>query len=177
MSLSVILSCFENLFFLQLNHYWSVIWSCSCLIMSFMYFQAPASLLLSWLSSLHPALSSSPTKPLWSVCPVSLCLLQMWPGCLVGIQWAVGSLPAPLSRDQTRLSKSAALWPSRNQTGTWIRFMHVKCLWALRLQRKPSTSPNVLLKNSRGPEWSLKIFIFIVCAVCLLKGLHIRKRL
>ena len=111
-----------------------------------MCFQAPASLLLSSLSSLRPALSCSPTKPVWSVCPVSRCLLQMWAGLLVGVQWAVGSLPAPLFSNRTRLSKSAAFWPSRHPTGTWRRFTHVKCLWAPRLQRKTSTSPTVALK-------------------------------
>lgn len=137
--------------------------------------QAPVCLLLSWLCSLHPVLSSSPTKPLWSVCPVSLCLLQMWPGCLLGVQWAVGSLPAPLFSNQTRLSKSAAICPSRRQTGTWIRFTHVKCLWAPRLQRKTSTSQSVPLKNSRGPEWAFKISFFTVCAVWSLQSLDVGK--
>lgn len=134
-----------------------------------MCFQAPASLLLSWQSSLRPVLSSSPTKPLWSVCPVSLCLLQMWAGWLVGVQWALGSLPVPLFNNQTRLSKSAAICPSRRQTGTWIRFTHVKCLWAPRLQRKTSTSQTVPLKNSRGARWPFLICFFTVCAVCSLQ--------
>lgn len=134
-----------------------------------MCFQAPASLLLSWQSSLRPVLSSSPTKPLWSVCPVSLCLLQMWAGWLVGVQWALGSLPAALFNNQTRLSKSAAICPSRRQTGTRIRFTHVKCLWAPRLQRKTSTSQTVPLKNSRGAQWPFLICFFTVCAVCSLQ--------
>lgn len=115
---------------------WLLVWW-----LSFMYFQAPASLLLSWQSSLRPVLSSSPTKPLCSVCPVcpvSLRVLQMWAGWLVGVQWAVGSPPASLFSNRTRLSTSAAICPSTRQTGTGTRFTHVKCLWAPRLQRKTS---------------------------------------
>lgn len=143
--------------------------------MSWMYFQAPASLLLSWQSSLRPELSSSPTKPLWSVCPVSLCLLQMWAGWLLGVQWAAGSLPAPPFSKRTTLSKSAAIWPSRRQTGTWRRFTHVKCLWAPRLQSNTSASHTVSLKDSRGAQPPFQTCFFTVCAVCSLQGSHVRK--
>ncbi len=154
---------------------WILTWFVCICWMCFMCFQAPASLLLSWQSSLRPVLSSSPTKPLWSVCPVSLCLLQMSAGCLLGVQWAVGSLAAPLFSNQTTLSKSAAIWTSRCQTGTWGRFTHVKCLWAPRLHRKTSTSQTVPLKNSRGAQWAFQICFFTLCAVCSSQGWHVRK--
>ena len=140
-----------------------------------MCFQAPASLLLSSQSSLRPVLSSRPAKPLWCVCPVSLGLLQMWAGCLLGVQWAVGSLPAPLFSNPTRLFKSAAICPSRRQTGTWIRFTHVKWLRAPRLQSKTSRSQSVPLSNSRGAQWPFSVCCFIVCAVWSLPALHVRE--
>lgn len=135
-----------------------------------MCFQAPASLLLSWQSSLRPVLSSSPTKPLWSVCPDSLYHGQMWAGCLATLQWAAGSPPALLSNKQTRLSKSAAIWPSRRQTGTLRRFTHVKCLWAPRLQRNASQSQSV--KNSGGAPGPVHTCCFSLCAA--LQALRVR---
>lgn len=135
---------------------------CECVNFFFMYFQAPASLLLSWQSSLRPELSSRPTKSLWSVCPDSLHLLQRWAGCLVTLQWAAGSPPALLSNKQTRLSKSAAICPSWRQTGTRRRFTPVKCLWAPRLQRKASRSQSV--KNSGGAAAPFHICFFSLCA-------------
>lgn len=141
---------------------------------AFCVFQAPASVLPSSLSFLRPVLSCSPTKPLWSVCPVSLGLLQMWPGCLEGVQWSLGSLPAPLLSNLIRRSTSAAIWPSRRQTGTWIRFTHVKCLWAPRLQRKTSRSLSASLNNSRGAEGPFNICFFPLCAVYSSRALHVR---
>lgn len=99
----------------------------------------------------------------------------MWPVCLEGVQWAVGSLLAPLFNNRTRLSTSAAIWTSRRPTGTWIRFTHVKCLWATRLQRKTSGSSTVPLTNCRGAVWPFNTCCFTLCAVYSSHALLFRK--
>lgn len=134
---------------------------CRCSNGHFSDLQAPASLLLSSQSSLRPALSSSPAKSLCSVCPVSRCLLQMSAGWLLGVQWALGSLPAPLFSKRTALSTSAAPCPSRRQTGTATRFIRVKCLWAPASRSKPSTSPSVPMETSRGTQWKPAAFDYV----------------
>uniref|UniRef100_A0A3Q3F8D0 Ig-like domain-containing protein n=1 Tax=Labrus bergylta TaxID=56723 RepID=A0A3Q3F8D0_9LABR len=113
--------------------------------------------------------SSSLSPPVLTVFPPSSAELQSNKASLVclssqsvpfaDVSWSAagspvssGSLPARPFSNQTRLSKSAAICPSRRQTGTWTRSTHVECLWAPRLQRKPSTSPTVPLKTSRGAE-------------------------
>ena len=87
-------------------------WFLWFMLSSLVMFQAPASLLLSWRSTVLPPIRCRPATPLWSVCS-SRCLSasQRWAGWSTGVRSPKGLGPAPQFSTRTRLSNSAATCP------------------------------------------------------------------
>ena len=98
--------------------------------------QAPASLLLSWHSTVLPPIRSRPVMPLWSVWH-GRCLSasQRWAGWSTGVRSPKGLGPAPQFSTPTRLSNSAAICPFQGVTAR-TGATHVKWPWVQAPLRK-----------------------------------------
>ncbi|KAF3700109.1 Immunoglobulin lambda constant 6 [Channa argus] len=152
--------------------------SCVCYVL-----YAPLLLIYNYLNVIHIASGSSLPPPVLTIFPLSSTELQSYKVSLVclssqsvpfaDVTWLAAGSPvssgisistAAQQLDQT--FQISSYWKSRHQTGTWIRFTHVKCLWVPSLQRKTLTSQTVPLNNSGGAEPPFNICFFTVCAVC-----------